>query len=88
MSQTPRALDEHTPTTIVYDIAAETANELIGLLTHRSDTAADPATREARWQRVLAVRDARRAVDPLDRQALLDQISLWRTEIETLKAGR
>ncbi|MFF2780363.1 hypothetical protein ACFVU3_36355 [Streptomyces sp. NPDC058052] len=88
MSETPRSLDEHTPTTIVYDIAVENANELIGLLAHRSNTAADPATREAWWQRVLAVRDARRAVDPLDRQALLDQISLWKTETETLKAGR
>lgn len=88
MSETPRSLDENTPTTIVYDIAVETSNELVGLLTHRSDTAADPATREAWWQRALAVRDARRAVDPLDRQALLDQISLWKTETETLKAGR
>ncbi|WP_186779885.1 hypothetical protein [Streptomyces salinarius] len=88
MPEKPAAPYEHTPTAMIFDIFTETSNDLIGLLTHRSDTAADPIVREATWQRVLAVRDARRAVDPQDRQALLEHISVWKAEIETVKAAR
>ncbi|KIF01040.1 hypothetical protein PL81_37780 [Streptomyces sp. RSD-27] len=79
---------ENTPTAMVYDVFAETANDLIGLCTHRSDTAPDPAAREQWWQRALAVRDARRAVQPQDREALLQHITSWKQEIEMLKAAR
>ncbi|MGW2203219.1 hypothetical protein [Streptomyces sp. NPDC001774] len=88
MPKKPTDPYENTPTTMVFDVFTETSNELIGLLTHRSDNATDPDTREAWWQRVLAVRDARRAVDPQNRQALLQRISTWRAEIETLKVAR
>ncbi|MGW9439610.1 hypothetical protein [Streptomyces sp. NPDC055607] len=75
---------EHTPTAMVFDIFTETSNELIGLLTQRSDSATAPAMREEWWKRVLAVRDARRAVDPQDREALLEHISTWKQEIATV----
>lgn len=88
MPETPADPYEHTPTTMVFDIFTETSNGLIGLLSHRADTAADPADREAWWERVLAVRDARRSVDPQERQALLEHISAWRSETEMLRAGR
>ncbi|MFB8314679.1 hypothetical protein ACFC5T_40175 [Streptomyces sp. NPDC055961] len=79
---------EHTPTAMVFDVFTEVSNELIGLLTHRSDAATDPVEREAWWQRALGVRDARRAVDPQNRQTLLEHITAWKREIEQLKAAR
>ncbi|MFE9459518.1 hypothetical protein [Streptomyces californicus] len=88
MPENPADPYEHTPTTMVFDIFTETSNDLIGLLAHRSRTAAAPADREAWWQRVLAVRDDRRSVNPHDRQALLEHISAWRSETETLRAVR
>ncbi|MFD7626333.1 hypothetical protein ACFV7Q_09830 [Streptomyces sp. NPDC059851] len=79
---------EHTPTAMVFDVFTEVSNELVGLLTHRSDAATDPAERELWWQRVLGVRDARRAADPQNRPALLEHITDWKLEIEQLKAAR
>ncbi|MFB6837591.1 hypothetical protein [Streptomyces sp. NPDC056361] len=79
---------EHTPTAMVFDVFTEVSNELIGLLTHRSDAATDPAERESWWQRDLGVRDTRRAVDPQNRQALLEHIAAWKLEIEQLKVAR
>lgn len=79
---------ENTPTAMVFDVFSETANDLIGLYMHRCYAATDdPETRERWWQRVLAVRDARRAVDPYDRQALVRHIASWRREIETLRVA-
>ncbi|MEV7544998.1 hypothetical protein [Streptomyces sp. NPDC089915] len=79
---------ENTPTAMVFDVFSETANDLIAIYVHRSDTAVDPEAREGWWQRALAVRSTRRAVEPYDRQALLRQIASWKQEIEMLKADR
>ncbi|MFG2775111.1 hypothetical protein [Streptomyces sp. NPDC048350] len=74
MPKKPTDPYENTPTAMVFDAFTEASDELIGLLTHRSDTAIDPDTREAWWQQAIAVREARRAVDPQDRQALREHI--------------
>ncbi|MEV7541167.1 hypothetical protein [Streptomyces sp. NPDC089915] len=79
---------EHTPTAMVCDYFFETANDLIGLYVHRCDTATDPEARERWWQHALAIRDARRAVDPYDRQALVQQMASWKQEIESLRAAQ
>ncbi|WP_329468712.1 hypothetical protein [Streptomyces sp. NBC_01431] len=71
---------------MVYDVFAETTNELIGLCTARSDAAADPAERDSWWQRALAVRDLRSSVPAQARQALLEHIAAWKAGIETLNA--
>ncbi|MFF2022971.1 hypothetical protein ACFVW2_14380 [Streptomyces sp. NPDC058171] len=88
MPKNPADPYEHTPTAMVFDILTETSNTLVGLLMHRSDTATDPVVREEWWQRVLAVRNTLRTVDPYDRLALLERISLWKAEIETLQVPR
>ncbi|MFF6903321.1 hypothetical protein [Streptomyces hydrogenans] len=88
MPEQPADPYENTPTTMVFDVFTETSNELIGLLTHLSDTALNPAVRDKWWKQVLAVRDARRAVDPHDRGVLLAHISHWQAEIENLKVSR
>ncbi|WP_327166847.1 hypothetical protein [Streptomyces zaomyceticus] len=87
MSQKPDPY-EHTPTAMVFDVFTEVSNDLVGLLTHRSDATTDPAERESWWQRALGVRGTRRAVDPQNREALLSHITAWKLEIEQLKAAR
>ncbi|MEH0589856.1 hypothetical protein QA942_39825 [Streptomyces sp. B21-106] len=78
----------NTPTAMVYDVFAETANELIGLCTARSDAASDPVERDTWWQRALTVRDVRRSVPAQDRQALLRHIAVWKADAEALKAAQ
>ncbi|MFB6784878.1 hypothetical protein ACFCX0_48570 [Streptomyces sp. NPDC056352] len=78
---------ENTPTAMVYDIFAETANDLIGRYTHLSDTSDDEAEREQWWQQALAVRDARRAVKAQDREELLEHIARWKAEAEALRGS-
>ncbi len=78
MPEHPADRYEHMTTAVVFDIFVEASNDLIGLLAHHSDTATCPAEREEWWQRVLAVRDARRSVAPYDRRALLEHIAAWR----------
>ncbi|MGW9370279.1 hypothetical protein ACWGVR_09690 [Streptomyces xanthophaeus] len=75
---------EHTPTAMVYDIFAETANELIGRYTALSDAAAQQSDRERWWQLALSVRDERRSVPAQDREALLQHITRWRSVIRAL----
>ncbi|MFG2668933.1 hypothetical protein ACGFY6_32435 [Streptomyces sp. NPDC048387] len=75
---------EHTPTAMVYDIFAETANELIGRYTALSDAAVQQSDRERWWQQALAVRDVRRSVPAHDRGALLEHITRWKSDIHAL----
>lgn len=76
------------PTTSVYDTFAETANQLTGRLTHLSDTAATPEERERWWQKVMALRDTKRAVPAHDRAQLIANIQQWETELAQLKGTR
>ncbi|MET9610379.1 hypothetical protein ABZZ17_35780 [Streptomyces sp. NPDC006512] len=78
---------ENTDTAMVYDIFAETGNQLIGRYMARYYAAEDAAERDKWWQLVLKIRDDRRAVDPHDRQALLEHISAWKQVIAEVAAA-
>lgn len=83
----PDEWNDNTPTATLYDIFAETASELIGRYAHLSNTAATDDARTQWWEKVIAVRDARRAVPARDREALTTHIRDWRAEIEALAAA-
>lgn len=76
------------PTASVYDTFAETANQLTGRLTHLSDSAATPEERDKWWQKVMALRNAKRAVPAHDRAQLIAHIQQWETELARLKGIR
>ncbi|MFI1285151.1 hypothetical protein ACH4U5_31080 [Streptomyces sp. NPDC020858] len=78
---------ENTPTAMVYDVFAETANELIGRYTSLSDAAGDAADRERWWALALAVRDTRRSVPAQAREQLLQSIARWKADIKALEAA-
>ncbi|MER6314427.1 hypothetical protein ABT237_11740 [Streptomyces sp. NPDC001581] len=77
----------NTPTAMLYDVFAETSNELIGRYTGLSDAAHDESKRAQWWGLALAVRDTRRLVPAHDREQLITHIARWKADIEALKAS-
>ncbi|MFG2331007.1 hypothetical protein ACGFMM_15425 [Streptomyces sp. NPDC048604] len=76
---------ENTPTATVYDVFADTATRLAGLFVHLSDTAPTAEEREEWWRKVMALRDAKRAVPARDREQLMVHIERWRGELARLE---
>jgi hypothetical protein len=76
---------ENQPTTVVFDLFAETANKLVGAYSHLADEAS-AADRAAWWSKALAVRDTRQAVRADDRAALLAHIQTWQAELDRIEA--
>ncbi|MGA5579468.1 hypothetical protein ACPCK9_32285 [Streptomyces koyangensis] len=76
---------ENVPTASVYDTFAELATQLTGRYTRLSDTAPSAAEREQWWQKVLELRDTKRAVPAYDRAALIAHISKWEAELARLQ---
>ncbi|WP_455355897.1 hypothetical protein [Streptomyces sp. SYSU K217416] len=79
---------ENVPTASVYDTFAETATRLTGRYTQLSDTASTPDERVRWWQKVLELRDAKRAVPAHDRAQLIAHIQQWEAELARLKDDR
>ncbi|MFD3484978.1 hypothetical protein [Streptomyces sp. NPDC058665] len=81
----PKAFDD-VPTATVYDVFAETASRLIGLLMARAQAGAE-AEQSQQWQeRAHAVRAATRRVPARDRDELLEQIAQWQSDIARLES--
>lgn len=75
------------PTTVVFDEFSETATTLTGLYNSRSKGAATAEKREEWWDKVMALRNARRAVPAHDRDQLIAHITRWTREIEELESS-
>jgi hypothetical protein len=75
------------PTAVVYDEFAETATTLTGLYNSRSHAAVTEEERQAWWDKVIALRDTRRAVPAHDRDQLIAHITRWTQEIQSLESA-
>ncbi|MFJ1550714.1 hypothetical protein [Streptomyces sp. NPDC088246] len=75
------------PTAMVFDEFSETATTLTGLYNGRSKGAATAEEREEWWDKVMALRDARRAVPAHDRDQLIAHIARWTRESEELESS-
>ncbi|MFJ8195281.1 hypothetical protein ACIQ8D_36980 [Streptomyces sp. NPDC096094] len=75
---------ENTPTSVVYDIFTEVYGQLVGRYTELSD-AAGGAEQERWWERVIALRDEKRAVPAFDREQLIAHIKQWTDEMCALE---
>ncbi|OAA27739.1 hypothetical protein UG55_100767 [Frankia sp. EI5c] len=86
-SPTPTIPDD-VPTSVVYDMAAETATHLSARYVRLSESVATEDERQRWWTKVIELRDAKEAVDAHDRAALLARISAWTAEIRALDEER
>ncbi|MEU3017062.1 hypothetical protein ABZ635_06665 [Nocardiopsis sp. NPDC007018] len=76
------------PTTVLYDIFADTATRLGGKLVALA-RAARTETEGRQWrQRMYEIEDQKQAVDPDDRDALIARIKGWQAELERLLGQR
>ncbi|MCK9877355.1 hypothetical protein MXD59_16525 [Frankia sp. Ag45/Mut15] len=82
-SPTPTIPDD-VPTSVVYDMATETATHLSAHYVQLSRSAATEDERQRWWTRVIELRDAKDAVNAHDRATLLARISAWTAEIRAL----
>ena len=72
------------PTAVLYDVFRDTATALSATYVARSDRAATGDLTDQWWQRALQLRDDADAVDPDDRDALIDHIVVWRHQAADL----
>ncbi|MEV8476171.1 hypothetical protein [Streptomyces sp. NPDC051173] len=79
---------ENTPTSMVYEEFAEAESQLSAQYISLHRAATDEAERARLWQKVIGLRDAKRAVPAHDRGQLISHIRIWRAELAGLKAGR
>ncbi|MEW1639063.1 hypothetical protein AB0469_34030 [Streptomyces sp. NPDC093801] len=79
---------ENVPTAMVYDTFAETATRLSGYYNSLSNAAATPEERTRWWEKVMELRDTKRAVPAHDRARLIAHIEQWRLEITRIKDAR
>ncbi|CAI7974460.1 conserved hypothetical protein [Frankia sp. Hr75.2] len=86
-SPTPTIPDD-VPTSVVYDMAAETATHLSARYVRLSESVATEDERQRWWTKVIELRDAKDAVDAHDRATLLARISAWTAEIRALDEER
>ncbi len=77
---------EDVPTATVYDIFAETASRLIGLLMARAQAASEGEQPKQWRDQALAVRAASRQVPAHDRNELLQHIAQWQNDIVRLES--
>ncbi|GHF88998.1 hypothetical protein GCM10018790_77970 [Kitasatospora xanthocidica] len=82
------AIPEDVPTSVVYDMFAETATHLSARYVGLYDDATAERERQDWWTKVLDLRDERDAVDPYDRAALIAKITVWTAEIRALDKER
>ncbi|MFJ4622566.1 hypothetical protein [Streptomyces sp. NPDC088812] len=75
------------PTAMVFDVFAETATRLIGRYNHLSETALTKDEQDAWWEKVIRLRDAKRAVPAQDRDQLIARIQEWAKELELLESA-
>ncbi|MEU3262233.1 hypothetical protein ABZ694_31375 [Streptomyces albidoflavus] len=71
----------------MYDIFAELATQLTGRYIRLSDTAPSAAERDQWWQKVLELRQNKRAVPARERAALIAHISQWEAELSRLRGA-
>ncbi|MFJ3877167.1 hypothetical protein ACIPW5_06890 [Streptomyces sp. NPDC090077] len=84
-SHSPAAFED-APTATVYDVFAETASRLIGLLMARAQAASEGEQSQQRRDQALAVRAAARRVPAHNRDELLKQIAEWQKDIARLES--
>ncbi|MFJ5901879.1 hypothetical protein ACIQFZ_42655 [Streptomyces sp. NPDC093064] len=75
------------PTAMVFDLLAETATRLIGRYNHLSETATTKEELDAWWEKVIRLRDAKRAVPAQDPDQLIARIQEWTEELELLESA-
>ncbi|MFC9624686.1 hypothetical protein ACFTXM_33545 [Streptomyces sp. NPDC056930] len=81
-AQPPADPYQDLPTAVVFDEFSEAATTLTGLYNGRSKGAATAEEREEWWDKVMALRNSRRAVRAHDRDQLMEHIALWVRKIE------
>jgi hypothetical protein len=86
-SPTPTIPDD-VPTSVVYDIAAETATHLSARYVWFSEHAATEDERQRWWTKVIELRDAENAIGAYDRATMLARISAWTAQIRALDQER
>ncbi|MFE9246678.1 hypothetical protein [Nocardiopsis sp. NPDC006938] len=87
LSPEERRFYADSPTTVLYDIFADTATRLSGKYVALSDHASNPTERDRWWKKVLELKAARRVVDPRDRDALIAHTRRWQAEVQRLQDG-
>ncbi|MEU5030035.1 hypothetical protein [Streptomyces milbemycinicus] len=75
---------ENVPTAVVYDTFAEMASQLTGRYLHLSESASSEEERDRWWEKVLQLRDEKRAVSSHDRDQLISHIDQWAAELKKL----
>jgi hypothetical protein len=78
---------ENVPTAMVFDTFTEAAAALRSHYMRLSDEAKTALEPDVWWGRILDLRDAEHAVGADDRDALIEHIAKWRTELAALKAS-
>ncbi|GGO98279.1 hypothetical protein [Wenjunlia tyrosinilytica] len=78
---------ENTPTSVVYDVFAETAGLLTARYTSLSDAATSEPERERWWAKVMELRDTKRAVPAHDREQLIVHITRWAADLKALESA-
>lgn len=78
----------NSPTTVLYDIFADTATRLGGKLVALARAADTDTERRQRRQRMHEIEDQKEAVDPDDREALITHTKQWQAELSRLQGHR
>ena len=73
---------------VLFDMAAEITTQLGGKYIALARAAQNEDEREQWRQRRYEVEDTHAALDPDDRQAIIDHIVLWRSELAQLRGRR
>ncbi|MFI1569047.1 hypothetical protein ACH4ZX_39585 [Streptomyces sp. NPDC020490] len=84
----PTMIPDDLPTSVVYDMCAETATQLSSRYVKLSDDATTEEERRIWWNKVLDLRDEKNAVDAHDRAAMIAKITAWTTAIHKLDDQR
>ncbi|MFJ2194100.1 hypothetical protein ACIOJE_40205 [Kitasatospora sp. NPDC087861] len=82
------AVPDDVPTSVVYDMFAETATHLSARYVRLSSDATTEDERRSWWSKVLRLRDEKEAVDADDRAAMIAKITVWAAEIRELDEKR
>ncbi|MFJ9845874.1 hypothetical protein ACIRYZ_36615 [Kitasatospora sp. NPDC101155] len=82
------AIPDDVPTSVVYDMLADTATNLSARYVKLSENATTEDERRRWWNKVIELRDARLAVGAHDRDAMITNIAVWTAEIRLLKERR
>ncbi|MFJ7496021.1 hypothetical protein ACIQZB_33565 [Streptomyces sp. NPDC097727] len=87
-AQPPADPYQDLPTAVISDEFSEAATTLTGFCNDRSKGAATAEEREEWWDKVMALRNSRRAVRAHDWDQPIEHIALWARKIEELESSQ